>query len=810
MTDILYFDQITDADEPKVGGKGLGLAKTARAGLPVPAGFVVTTDAYRAQSFPSLDAALARLGDGPFAVRSSATAEDAADTSFAGQQETYLGVRRDAVADAVRKCWASLFTDRAVAYRVKQGVDAAGLAMAVVVQLLVPAEVAGVLFTRDPRYSFGRRMLAEASWGLGEAVVSGRVTPDQYGLDFDTGAVIDRMCGRKDVRITAAGEEAVPPADHWRPCLSDSALSQLAELGRRVEAVAGAPRDIEWAFAGGAFFLLQARPITVGTPADREWVHRRVITDLRAKLDPRGTVWVRYNLSEVLPRPTPMTWEVVSRLIAADGGFGMMNADFGAPPDPTLGSASAFDLVAGRPMMNLARAPRMQGARPPFRYPLEEYKADPRKALDPKPKPDPLAGRGCLLGVLTLPRTIWKASRMMSAMRAQAATFAARFTGEIVPEFVRSAEAAMGRRWDELGPGELVLEFENWRERTLVEFARHSLKPTAFADLAWSMVFEILKPRLGEERARAAVGELSLGAQPPAEANVAQGVRDLASGAVTLDAFLERFGHRCTNEMELSQPRWRERPAELDRLVTASSGSPPAEPRAWELVADEAKLTGAARVEFRAQVERLRTYLGLREAAKHYLLMGYAVIRRALVELDRRNGLNGGLFFLNPHTLRVFGGDFTQYPALREEIAQNRKWHQNELSLDVPPVLFGHDLDAIGRPQPEPLGGDKLEGVALSAGVAEGPALVLTEPTAAPPESGYILVCPSTDPAWVPLFTRAAGLVMETGGVLSHGAIVAREFGLPAVASLPGATRMLKTGQRVRVDGGRGTVTVLP
>jgi pyruvate,water dikinase len=186
--------------------------------------------------------------------------------------------------------------------------------------------------------------------------------------------------------------------------------------------------------------------------------------------------------------------------------------------------------------------------------------------------------------------------------------------------------------------------------------------------------------------------------------------------------------------------------------------------------------------------------------------MGYAVVRRALLELDRRFALNGGIFFLTPDDLP----ELLEGQDVSGKVAAARKKRQTELSLEVPPVLFSDDLDAIGRALPEPAGGDKLEGVPLSAGVAEGPALVLTEPTAAPPgEGGYVLVCPSTDPAWVPLFVKAKALVMETGGVLSHGAIVAREFGLPAVAGLPGATERLKTGQPLRVDGGRGTVTVL-
>jgi pyruvate,water dikinase len=189
------------------------------------------------------------------------------------------------------------------------------------------------------------------------------------------------------------------------------------------------------------------------------------------------------------------------------------------------------------------------------------------------------------------------------------------------------------------------------------------------------------------------------------------------------------------------------------------------------------------------------------------LLTGYAVIRRALVEFDLRYRLNGGIFFLTPaelKDLRTMGKDLSVL------IAERRKRRQAELSLPVPPVLFSDDLDAIGRPLPPPEGATVLDGVPLSSGVAEGPALVLTEPAAGTDVTdGFVLVCPSTDPAWVPLFARARGLVMETGGVLSHGAIVAREFGLPAVAGLPGATRQLGTGQMLRVDGGTGKVVVI-
>src|SRR5215218_9806797 len=221
MPDILFFDEIADAVAPLVGGKGLSLGKTATAGLPVPAGFVVTTQAYRRLAgrgirsdvgfVRAVGGAYDSIGGGLVAVRSSATAEDAADTSFAGQQETILGVKgEELLLDAIERCWRSLFTERAVAYRERQSIEAAELAMAVVVQKLVPAEAAGVLFTRDPLDPDGKRMLAEAAWGLGEVVVSGRVQPDRFTLDRDSGAVLGRELGSKAVRVDGGTESHVP------------------------------------------------------------------------------------------------------------------------------------------------------------------------------------------------------------------------------------------------------------------------------------------------------------------------------------------------------------------------------------------------------------------------------------------------------------------------------------------------------------------------------------------------------------------------------------------------------------------------
>jgi pyruvate,water dikinase len=394
-----------------------------------------------------------------------------------------------------------------------------------------------------------------------------------------------------------------------------------------------------------------------------------------------------------------------------------------------------------------------------------------------------------------------------------------RFLEEIAPAFAREVEAAWQQDFTALGPNAVLEQLEYWTRRTLVDFARDSLKPTALAAIVLGDVERLLVRKLGAERARIIVGELMMGVRPDPRTDLASAVRDLATGRLSRANFLRQFGHRGKREMELAQPRWSEDELALpDALVSASGEALPSEPRLGASgdstegsdesmkIPKDAHLSSSEEKLFVGLVSELHDYLRLRESGKHYLLMGYALIRRTLVELDRRYSLGGGIFYLTPAELpRLTAGE-----DVTKVIAERRRRRAIALSLELPPVIFSDDLEAIGRPQPIE-GADHLQGVPLSAGVAEAPALVLEEPRADNlPAEPFILVCPSTDPAWVPLFAQARGLVMEIGGVLSHGAIVAREFGLPAVAGLPDVQRRLHTGQRLRVDGGLGIVTVLP
>ncbi len=809
MTDLRTFDQITPDDTNLVGGKALSLASLAAAGLPVPPGFCLTTAVQHRLDQPLIAfiaRAYAELGGGPVAVRSSATAEDGAVTSFAGQQETVLGATGlDAILQAVERCWASLDSDRAVAYRRQQGIRDEGLVMAVVVQKLVPAEVAGVLFTRDPLDPNSEKMLVEASWGLGESVVSGRVTPDRFHLDRHTGKVLDRHVATKALMRGAAGEEAVPPEKQTIACLDDVQLSQLAELGRRVEAHHGEPRDVEWAFAGGRFWLLQSRPITATGRAERERVRQEEIAALRARAAPAGTVWARFNLSEVLPAPTPMTWSIIScYLMSGTGGFGRMYRDLGFDPDPTLDEDGAFDLACGRPYCNLSREAKLHYRLLPLAHSLKALKADPRRALYPTPALSLacLPWHRWLLLPLTLPIVALQLARGALRRRRLMKTFARRFRDEILPEFlelIRGQARIDLRGIDDRGVYHHLVDSIHL---TLVWLARDSLKPTALAALALADLEGRLAEVLGAERARGLVRDLVLGVRPYAEVDFAAGLQDLAAGRLSREDFLERFGHRGSEEMELSRPRWSEAPGFLDSVVRPAAARREV-PTAEERLRAESRLNAEQRELVLRDLAPLHEYLRLRETAKHFLMLGYSEIRRALLELDRRFSLGGGIFYLTKDELTglLEGEDFSA------QIARRRRRRMLALGLEVPTVLFSDDLDAIGRPAAIE-GGDVLRGVPLSAGVAEAPALVLDQPGPAP-EADYILVCPSTDPAWAPLFVRARGLVMETGGVLSHGAIVAREFGLPAVAGLPGVLRRVRCGQRLRLDGGQGTVTLL-
>jgi pyruvate,water dikinase len=804
------FAEITDDDLDEVGGKALSLAKMTRAGLPVPDGFCLTCAAYRlasgSLSSPQGEGAALRpelaidsdlrerlvdqyqqLAGSPVAVRSSATLEDGSTASFAGQQETILNVEGDEqLIAAVLACWKSLHTDRAIAYRRKQGVGEEEVAMAVVVQRMVPSEISGVFFTRDPLDSTGQQMLIEAAPGLGEAVVSGRVQPDRFHTDRDSGEL-------RSSELHVGG---------GTPSLTSRQLIELTKLGRQVEQFYNEPRDIEWAFAGGKFWLLQARPITTADAFEREQVRSEEIERFRQLSEPSGTVWSRYNLAEVLPEPTPLTWSIVQRLVSASGGFGAMYRALGFDPDPCLDESGFFDLICGRVYVNLSREPKMYFRDFPYGQDFAKLKENPQLASYPTPTVD--GAKATARTWLRLPVIAWKMWQSTSRMGKLRKTHADRFEREIIPTLVHDVEAFRGAPLAPLSAAELMRLLDDWIERTLVGFAQHSLQAAMFAAAGLAELEQRLAQALGdEEQARQQTRRLVSGARPTADCDLPGALALLAAGKLTRENFLKSFGHRGHKEMELAEPRWRDAPATVPKaMATAQHGGGLSDAAATTALAE---LASARAQPMQPILSQTRRYLALREAGKHFLMLGYGCIREILLELDRRLGLHGDIFYLTLGELRALAASRI-LSAESLSLSARKRRRQAELSLPLPPVIFSDDLEAIGRLSVEQHEGD-WQGTPLSFGEYTGPALVLNEPV--PPadvEPGYVLVCPSTDPAWGPLFLQAGAVIMETGGVLSHGAIVAREFGLPAVAGLPGIMEQFKPGERIQVSGTTGVV----
>lgn len=739
---------------------------------------------------------------------------------------------------AINAVFASWNSERAVTYRRHHKISGL-LGTAVNIQMMCPSEVSGVLFTVNP-VSQADEVVIEASFGLGEAIVLGKVTPDRFVLNKSPLAIRERIIASKDKRVVTLAEDGRGQTGAGTDAsLTDAQVFDLARLGQRVEAFFRTPCDIEWALSRGQFYLLQSRAIklrpraTSAIAADVENVRQAEIARLKSLADPAGTVWSRFNLAEILPEPTPMTWGIVRQFMSGRGGFGQMYRDLGFDPDPALDEVGMFDLVCGRPYCNLSREPRMQYRNMPFEHNIAQLKKDPQKALYPQATFNPRrAGFGFFVRLPFLFfKMWWSAIRQQQMLR----TFAEDFTNVIVPRYLVEVEKAQAEDWSKRSSPEVLARMNAMVELTLFDFARHSLKPTALAALMLANLERAFTSRLkpsgmppaeslaiGQQRAQAALRELVIGAHPDDATDLPAAVRALRSGRLTKAEFLRRFGHRGSHEMELARPRWSEDHAALDALMASRGPETPPDNNkqtdlaqawqfAWLKLADEARLLPGQRPAVEAELRRLQTYMSLRETAKHHLLRGYALIRRALVELDRRYQLDGGIFFLTPADLKelVVLAEGKAPRGYFDRIEKSRAERETALSIPVPSVLFSDDLEAIGR-EVTHSGAGVMQGVPLSAGVVEATAWVLADVTGAEmPHEPYILVCPSTDPAWVPLFVQARGLVMETGGVLSHGAIVAREFGLPAVAGVTEVHHRIKTGQRLRIDGALGTVQII-
>ena len=888
---ILPFGAVDRGALATVGGKAANLGELTRAGLPVPPGFCVTTAAYGlVAANADLDAVLAELAETPpdetrrlaelaaaardkllaapvpeavneavvtayaalgdrvpVAVRSSATAEDLPAASFAGQQDTFLNVvGGEALLDATRRCWASLWTDRAVAYRASNAVDHRSVRLAVVVQTMVEAEVSGVLFTANPLTGRRRQAVIDASPGLGEAVVSGEVNPDHFVVDAATGEILERRTGDKRVEIRSVpggGTRRVESeGGAGRSSLTDDRVRALAALGARVEEHYGAPQDTEWAIdPAGKIWLLQARPITTLFP----------LPERAPKDDNALRVYFSFSVAQGVYRPlTPMGLQTFKMVFSAMATLaGRPPLDRYAGPSPMVDAAGRLFIdVApvlrselGRRMLDLATR-HMEARSAPI---LRSLASDPR--LSPAATPVLPVARA-VLSVLAkgrVPPRIMRALADPKTARARAAGVAAEFraAGRDLPARADAGQRlAAVERMISGGPprllpgvvpgfaagllanalaGKLLRGLATDDERRVVlRGLPHN--PTTEMDLSiWALARLVREDPVSERLVR----------ETPPE-RLAANYRDgalpapLQSGLVS---FLRSYGHRGVAEIDLGLPRWSEDPAYILGVVSnyLRLDDPEMAPdvvfrraarEAEEMVAELAR-RAARKGRLRGAVvgfllRRTRELAGLREMPKFCMILLFSRARALLWTVGEELAEAGRIeeatdvFFLSlPEAWAAVAGR-----DLHALVAERRADYERELGhRHVPRVLLSDGTEPQAEMRKKPGREDDsgvLHGTPASGGMVTARARVILDPSGATLEPGEVLVAPSTDPGWTPLFLTAGGLVMEMGGSMSHGAVVAREYGIPAVVGVPEATELVATGTRITVDGSAGEVVV--
>lgn len=890
---------------PQVGGKAANLGELLSAGLPVADGFCLTTEAYAEAMAPlglgdvhrdlqatpadHLDA-LAELaararglitaaelppgiasevlsayqaldpGPGPgvpVAVRSSATAEDLPFASFAGQQDTYLNVvGAEALLAAVRDCWASLWTDRAVAYRASRNIDPSTVALAVVVQRMVDAAAAGVMFTANPVTGRRRESVIDASPGLGEAVVSGAVNPDHFVVDTASGRILERRVGDKRLVIRplpGGGTESTDqPAAGDKPCLTDTQVRELAALGAKAEHHYGAPQDTEWAIdAAGKAWLTQSRPITTLYPlADR------VLRGEVSEYDTR--IYLCFSLAQGLTRPiTPMGLAAFRRIaasVATAAGFDVPDARSGPRPFVEAGQRIFFDLTTvARSTVGRRIVPKVfdiMEAR--SAAVLRRVFDDPRFSITRRTPWGLIKHVGPVAARARVPESLFRALVRPEAALRRVDRFTKDFNKSLeLPDGVsprqrlEHAEQVLtrlfpnvpaiiplpalgfamlalagkllkgGRRQGQSGQGQAGRDA--WAELQPILRGLPNNVTTEMDLELWRLATAI---RADAESSRLLTG------QPPALLAQRFSAGELPAVAQSgLAAFLERFGHRAVAEIDVGMPRWRDDPTHilgvlanylrLDDPALApdrqfSRAEDEAEAQMARLVA-EARSRGRLRgVIVRGALRRARLFAGLRELPKFQIVVALAEVRRQLAEVGKALAAEGRIaraddvFFLD----FAEAGEALDGADMQELVARRQGAYHLELERRrIPRILLsdGTEPETLASARGAAADG-ALAGSPASAGTVTAPARVILDPVGAHLEPGEILVAPSTDPGWTPLFLTAGGLVMEMGGPNSHGAVVAREYGIPAVVGVADATSVLQTGQEVTVDGGAGTV----
>ena len=866
---VLGLEEVDRTQVALVGGKGAHLGELSRIeGVRVPAGFCVTTDAFRRvmAEAPSIDdrlerlshlspddrkairthsaelrrtlegiavpdelaaaitGALAGLGEhAAYAVRSSATAEDLPTASFAGQQDSYLNVvGPDSIVRHVGRCWASLFTERAVTYRLRNGFDQRKVRMAVVVQQMVFPDAAGILFTADPVTGNRKVASVEAGFGLGEALVSGVVNSDVYKVR--DGEIVTRAIAAKQRAIHAvpAGgtrEQAIDPERQEQPALTDAQVLRLAQLGRRIEAHFGRPQDIEWCLVGDGFQVVQSRPITTLFPvpaaADREnhvYVsvgHQQMMTD---PMKPLGiSLWQLTALPPMYEAGGRLFVDVTRRLASPASRDGLL--ELLGKSDPLIKDALQTVLERGDFIRSL-----------PDEGPGEAPPADPPAPIETDPAVVAELIESSRASIAALKRDIRTTSgpALLDFVLADIQELRRiLFDPRSHQVFMSAIEATW---W-------LNEQLEAWLGETNVADTLTQSVPnnvTSEMGLALLDVADVIRPH---PEVVAFLQFLEDEGFPEDEGFLDELPRR-AGGREARDAilaFLDEYGMRCVGEIDITRPRWSERPTTLVPVILGNvrnfepgAGERRFEQGRREAWAKEQDVLGRLRAlpdgerkaeEAKRMIDRVRTFIGYREYPKYGMVSRYFVYKQALLEEAERLVQAGVLreqediFFLTFQELH----DVMRTNRVDDELIHQRKDAFRSYHALTPPRVLTSDGEGIaGEYRRDGVPAGALVGLPVSTGTVEGRARVVLDLAEADLEPGDILVTAHTDPSWSPLFVAITGLVTEVGGLMTHGAVIAREYGLPAVVGVEHATRLIRDGQRIRVHGTDGYVELLP
>ncbi|WP_144548855.1 phosphoenolpyruvate synthase [Peribacillus simplex] len=867
---VLEFREIDKTQLLLAGGKGSNLGELSKIhGIQVPEGFCVTTEGYQKaleqnEAFYALvdqlsllkvedrdqigeisrkirqiimeveipsDVVktvaqyLSRFGDEhAYAVRSSATAEDLPHASFAGQQDTYLNIiGKEAIMQHISKCWASLFTDRAVIYRMQNGFDHRQVYLSVIVQRMVFPQASGILFTADPITSNRKLLSIDASFGLGEALVSGLVSPDCYKVKEEE--IVDKMIATKKLAIYGLKEggtetQRIDPDQQKTQTLTEQQILQLARIGREIEAYFGCPQDIEWCLADDTFYIVQSRPITTLYPIpeanDKEnhvYVsvgHQQMMTD---PIKPLGMSI--FQLTSFGPRFKAggrLFVDVTHRLASPDSRKMLLDAM--GQHDPLMKDALITIIERGDFIKSLPNDKQEQSS---GKSNKSVSSADSRAQIENDP---------------TIVSDLIKSSQTS------------------IEELKQNIQTKLGSDLFDF-----ILEDIQILKKILFDPQSSAVFMAAIDASSW--INENMNEWLGEKNAAdtlsqsvpnnitsemgLALLELADVIRPyPEVIDYLQHVNDdnfldelvkFDGGQETQDAiydYLRKYGMRCTGEIDITKSRWSEKPTTLIPMILSNikNFEPNASDRKFEQGRQEAlkkeqelldRLKQLPDGEQKAKetkrmISLIRNFIGYREYPKYGMVNRYFVYKQALMkeaeQLVQAKVIREkeDIYYLTFEELH----EVVRTNKLDYQIISKRKDEYKLYEKLTPPRVITSDGEIIvGEYKRENLPAEAIVGLPVSSGVIEGRARVILNMEDADLEEGDILVTPFTDPSWTPLFVSIKGLVAEVGGLMTHGAVIAREYGLPAVVGVENATKIIRDGQRIRVHGTEGYIEII-